>query len=178
MKSGAEPLPRAAGDAMLKAAVITVSDRAWRGEYADRSGPRVREVLLERLPGADVTLSLVPDEFDAIAAALQLNCDRDYIFTSGGTGLSPRDITPEACARFCDREVPGISEWLRRESQKETPHAVFSRAYSGMKGRTLVVNFPGSLRGAELCARLMAGVMEHGRDMAWGGDHPQQEKKN
>lgn len=162
---------------MLKAAVITVSDRASRGEYPDRSGPRVREVLERELPGIDVVVEVVADEPGALLAALQRHLDRDYILTTGGTGLAPRDITPETCARFCDREVPGISEWLRRESQKETPHAVFSRAYSGMKGRTLVVNFPGSLRGAELCARLMAGVMEHGRDMAQGGGHEPHNKK-
>lgn len=156
---------------MLKVAVITVSDRASRGEYADLSGPRIREILEQRLPGADISLAVVPDEAEAIAAAIMKNLDRDYILTCGGTGLSPRDITPETCARICDRDIPGISEWLRRESEKETLHSVFSRAYSGMKGSTLIVNFPGSLRGAELCASLMAGIMPHGRDMVLGGGH-------
>jgi molybdopterin adenylyltransferase len=156
---------------MLRIAVITISDRASRGEYADRSGPRIREILAQRLPDAEVAVTVVPDEAGAIAAAIHLNLDRDYILTCGGTGLSPRDITPETCARLCDRDVPGISEWLRSESLKETPHAVFSRAYSGMKGNTLIINFPGSLRGAELCAGLLAGVMAHGRDMMHGGDH-------
>ena len=82
-----------------------------------------------------------------------------------------RDLRPA-----CDRDIPGISEWLRRESARETPHAVFSRAYSGMKGNTIIVNFPGSLRGAEFCAGLLAGVMAHGRDMVHGGDHPSHEK--
>jgi len=156
---------------MLTVAVITVSDRASRGEYADLSGPRIREILQQRLPGADISLAVVPDEPEAITAAIQANLDRDYILTCGGTGLSSRDVTPDTCARLCDRDVPGISEWLRRESEKETPHAVFSRGYSGMKGRTIIVNFPGSLRGAELCATLMAGIMPHGRDMARGGGH-------
>ncbi|MBU4267742.1 MAG: MogA/MoaB family molybdenum cofactor biosynthesis protein [Acidobacteria bacterium] len=156
---------------MLKVAVITVSDRAARGEYADLSGPRIREILEQRLPGADISLTVVPDEVEAISQAIAGNLDRDYILTSGGTGLSPRDITPEICARICDRAIPGISEWLRRESARETPHAVFSRAYSGMKGHTVIVNFPGSLRGAEFCATLMAGIMPHGRDMIRGGGH-------
>jgi len=156
---------------MLKVAVITVSDRAARGEYADLSGPRIREILEQELTGADVSLDVVPDDAEAIAAAIMGRLDRDYILTCGGTGISPRDITPETCARLCDRDIPGISEWLRRESQKETPHAVFSRAYCGMRGSTVIVNFPGSLRGAELCASLMAGVMVHGRDMARGGGH-------
>ncbi|MBN2344766.1 MAG: MogA/MoaB family molybdenum cofactor biosynthesis protein [Candidatus Aminicenantes bacterium] len=162
---------------MLRVSVITVSDRAFRGEYADRSGPCIRAIIERRLPGIEVSLTVVPDEADAIRAAVMENLDRDYILTCGGTGLSPRDVTPETCARLCDRDVPGISEWLRRESQQETPYAVFSRGYSGMKGRTMIVNFPGSLRGAELCADLMAGIMAHGRDMAQGGDHPQQETK-
>ena len=156
---------------MLKVAVITVSDRAARGEYADLSGPRIREILGQRLPGADISQVVVPDEAEAISRAITENLDRDYILTSGGTGLSPRDITPEICAGICDRDIPGISEWLRRESSRETPHAVFSRAYSGMKGSTVIVNFPGSLRGAEFCATLMAGIMEHGRDMVKGGGH-------
>ncbi len=156
---------------MLKVAVITVSDRASKGEYADLSGPRIREILEQRLPGADISLTVVPDEAEAIASAIKKNLDRDYILTCGGTGLSPRDITPETCAHICDRDIPGISEWLRRESARETPHAVFSRAYSGMKGSTVIVNFPGSLRGAELCATLMAGIMPHGRDMVRAGNH-------
>jgi molybdopterin adenylyltransferase len=156
---------------MLKVAVITVSDRASRGEYADLSGPRIREILMQRLPGIEIVQTVVADEKEAISAVLLENLDKDYILTTGGTGLSPRDITPETCARICERELPGISEWLRRESLRETPHAVFSRAYSGQKGKTLIVNFPGSRRGAELCATLMAGVMLHGRDMVQGGGH-------
>ncbi len=156
---------------MLKVAVITVSDRASRGEYADLSGPRIREILEQRLPGSDISLTVIADEAAAISRAITANLDRDYILTCGGTGLSPRDITPETCARICDRDIPGISEWLRRESAMETPHAIFSRAYSGMKGRTIIINFPGSLRGAEFCADLLAGIMPHGRDMVHGGGH-------
>ena len=156
---------------MLKVAVITISDRAAKGEYADLSGPRIKEILLERLPAVHVVQAIVADEKEAIASVLNQNLDMDYILTTGGTGLSPRDITPEVCAQICDRDLPGISEWLRHESLRETPHAVFSRAYSGQKGKTIIVNFPGSLRGAELCATLLAEVMVHGRDMAHGGGH-------
>lgn len=156
---------------MLKVAVITVSDRASRGEYTDLSGPRIKEILLQRLPGINIVQAIVADEKEAIASVLNQNLDKDYILTTGGTGLSPRDITPEVCAQICDRDLPGISEWLRHESLRETPHGVFSRAYSGQKGKTIIVNFPGSLRGAEMCAILMAGVMVHGRDMANGGNH-------
>ena len=156
---------------MLKVAVITVSDRASRGEYADLSGPRIREILIEHLPGVEIVHAVVADEKEAIRSALSQNLDKDYILTTGGTGLSARDITPETCAELCDRDLPGISEWLRSESLRETPFAVFSRAYSGQKGKTIIVNFPGSKHGAELCATLMAGVMSHGRDMVHGGKH-------
>jgi molybdopterin adenylyltransferase len=156
---------------MLKVAVITVSDRAAKGEYADRSGPRIKEILLQQLPGIHIVQVLVADEKEAILSALNENLDKDYILTTGGTGLSPRDITPEICAQLCERSLPGISEWLRRESLRETPHAVFSRAYSGQKGKTIIVNFPGSLHAAEMCATLMASVMMHGRDMVRGGNH-------
>jgi len=156
---------------MLKVAVITISDRAAKGEYADLSGPRIKEILLERLPGIDIVQALVADEKKEIVSVLNQYLDKDYILTTGGTGLAPRDITPEVCAGICDRDLPGISEWLRHESLRETPHAVFSRAYSGQKGKTIIINFPGSLRGAELCATLMAGIMLHGRDMVNGGRH-------
>ena len=156
---------------MLKVAVITISDRASKNEYADLSGPRIKEILLQRLPGIDIVQAVVADEKEAILAVLNQNLDKDYILTTGGTGLSAMDITPEVCAQICDRDLPGISEWLRHESLRETPHAVFSRAYSGQKGKTIIVNFPGSLRGAELCANLMAGIMPHGRDMVHGGGH-------
>jgi len=156
---------------MLKVAVITISDRASKGDYADLSGPAIRDILQQRLPGTDISLTVIPDEAAAIAGAITGNLDRDYILTTGGTGLSPRDITPETCARLCDRDLPGISEWLRCESLRQTPHAVFSRAYSGQKGKTIIINFPGSRRGAELCATLMAGIMLHGRDMVHGGSH-------
>ncbi len=156
---------------MLKVAVITISDRAAKGEYADLSGPRIKEILLKQLPGVDIVCAVVADEKEAIRAELLKNLDRDYILSTGGTGISPRDITPETCAEICDRDLPGISEWLRHESLQETPYAVFSRAYCGQKGKTIIVNFPGSRRGAELCATLMAGIMLHGRDMIHGGSH-------
>lgn len=156
---------------MLRIAVITISDRASRGEYEDRSGPAIREILIQLLPGADIRMAIVPDERERIHEALENHLDSDYILTAGGTGISPRDVTPEVTASVCERELPGISEWLRRESHHETPYAVFSRAYSGVRGRTIIVNFPGSVKGASLCARLLAPVMAHGPEMIRGGGH-------
>ncbi len=156
---------------MLKVAVITISDRAFRGEYADLSGPAVRDALTESLPETEIVMEIVPDEKEKIARAIENHLDCDYILTTGGTGISPRDVTAEATRKICDRELPGISEWLRRESQAETPFAVFSRGHSGMRGKTIIVNFPGSVKGARFCARLMSTVLEHGAEMIRGAGH-------
>jgi len=95
----------------------------------------------------------------------------DWILTTGGTGPAPRDRTPEAASAFCDRELPGIAEYLRSESLKETSNAVFSRLYAGMRGYVYVVNLPGSERAARFCANLIAPLMEHGINMAKGAGH-------
>jgi molybdopterin adenylyltransferase len=145
----------------MKILVVTISDRASKGEYEDLSGPAVKAILEDQIAGADVEVVIVPDEGDEIARALESGLSGDVIITTGGTGLGPRDITPEVTGRFCDRHVPGISEMLRAESLKETPNAALSRGYSGMKGRTLVVNIPGSVRGASFCAGLLAPLLTH-----------------
>lgn len=152
-------------------AVITVSDRAARGIYEDRSGPVVVEVLRELLPDASIERDLVPDELDEIGAALARHPLADWILTTGGTGPAPRDLTPEATRAFCDRLVPGIADWLRSKSLEETPHAVFSRGEAGMKGRQYVVNLPGSERAARSCATWLAPLLDHGVKMAKGEGH-------
>ncbi|MGD0781482.1 MAG: MogA/MoaB family molybdenum cofactor biosynthesis protein [Candidatus Aminicenantales bacterium] len=155
---------------MLAIAVITVSDRAYKKEYEDVSGPLIRDILFAGL-GAEVTITVVPDEKEALQKAIRGNAGKDYVITTGGTGLSPRDITPEATKELCDKDVPGISEWLRRESIKETPNAVLSRGYSGLMGRTIVINLPGSVKGAAFGAKLLVPILEHGADMVRGGKH-------
>jgi len=131
----------------------------------------VIELLRRERPQDTVEYELVPDEEEAVSAALRRHLDCDYIFTSGGTGIGPRDITPEATLRVCSRELPGIAEWLRRESLQETPFAVFSRGVCAVAGKTIVVNFPGSVKGALFCARLLLPVLEHGPAMLSGGGH-------
>ncbi len=155
----------------MKILVVTISDRASRGEYEDLSGPAVKEILEESITGVDVEVVIVPDEENEIAGALESGLGGAAIITTGGTGLGPRDITPEVTERFCDRAAPGISEMLRAESLKETPYAALSRGYSGMKGSTLVVNIPGSVRGASFCARLLAPLLEHAEGMISGEGH-------
>ena len=155
----------------MKILVITISDRASRGEYEDLSGPAVKAILEEEIAGAEVEIVIVPDEEDEIERALESGLSGDAIITTGGTGLGPRDITPEVTERFCDRSVPGISEMLRAESLKETRNAALSRGYSGMKGKTLIVNIPGSVRGASFCARLLAPLLTHAGGMISGEGH-------
>jgi molybdopterin adenylyltransferase len=155
----------------VKVAVITVSDRASRGEYEDLSGPEIERSVRELYPSAEVNRSIVPDEPGDIRAALQSHAGADFIITTGGTGLSPRDVTPEVTMRFCEKEVPGISEALRAQSYAETPAAMLSRGYAGLKGRTVVVNLPGSLKAVRTCMAVLGPVMEHALRMAGGGGH-------
>jgi molybdopterin adenylyltransferase len=155
----------------VKVLVLTVSDRASTGVYEDRSGPAIVAVLAEACPGAIVERVVVPDEKAVIAAAFETHADCDCILTTGGTGLSPRDVTPEATMEYCDRMAPGIAEMLRSESLKETPHAALSRGMAGMKGSCLIVNLPGSVRGATFCAKIVAGMLPHALAMIKGEGH-------
>ena len=155
----------------MKILVITISDRASRGEYEDLSGPAVKTILEESLDGAEIEVVIVPDEQSEIERALESGLGSTAIITTGGTGLGPRDITPDVTERFCDRPVPGISEMLRAESLRETRNAALSRGYAGMKDRTLIVNIPGSVRGASFCADLLAPLLEHAAGMINGDGH-------
>lgn len=145
----------------MTVAVITISDRASRGEYEDLSGPEIEREVRARYPSAAVTRSVVPDEPDAILAELRAHEGADFILTTGGTGLSPRDVTPEVTLRFCEKEVPGIAEVLRAQSYGETPAAMLSRGTAGLRGSTIVVNFPGSPKAVRLCMKVLGPVMEH-----------------
>jgi molybdopterin adenylyltransferase len=130
----------------VNAAVLTVSDRASRGEAADGSGDLLEELL--RGDGYDVERRVVPDEADEIAAAIEDLAGRAaVVLTTGGTGLAPRDVTPEATRSVLQREAPGIAEALRADSIAKTPHGLLSRGVAGVVERTLVVNLPGSTGG-------------------------------
>ena len=157
----------------MKVTVITISDRAAEGIYKDLSGPEIESMVKESFPGVQVSRQIVPDQREDILAAFdsQWSAEVDYIITTGGTGISPRDITPEVTAEYCDRELPGIAEILRAESYRETRNAMLSRGYAGLKGNTFIVNFPGSLNAVRLCTKLLIPVMEHGLKMLRGGGH-------
>ena len=157
----------------MKVAVITISDRASRGEYEDLSGPEIERTLREGIPGVEVSRSVVPDEEPRIRAALEAAAagGPDFILTTGGTGISPRDVTPQATRAFCDTELPGIAEALRAASLRETPSAMLSRGWAGMRGKTIVVNFPGSVKAVRLCVASLLPVMGHALKMIRGEGH-------
>lgn len=158
----------------LRVAIVTVSDRSAAGEREDRSGPALAEAVTSG-GGEVVRRELVPDDPEGIAALLSDICDGpdapDLVLTTGGTGLGPRDRTPEATARACERLVPGIAEALRARSLAVTPHAVLSRAVAGTRGRTLVVNLPGSPGGARDGWDIVGPIAAHAASQLRGGDH-------
>ncbi len=135
---------------MFRAGIITVSDKGSQGQREDLSGPAIAQVLA----GAGFTVSItiiVPDDIGQIANALIELSDRerlDLILTTGGTGLSPRDLTPEATLKVLDKEIPGMAEAMRYSGMMVTPHAMLSRAVAGVRGRSLIINLPGSPKGA------------------------------
>ena len=145
----------------MQSAVITVSDRSARGEREDVSGPLLRKCLQGM--GADVVAyRVVPDEQPQISALLIELADDlglDLIVTTGGTGPAPRDVTPEATGDVLEREMPGLAELLRHEGIKHTPFAVLSRGRAGIRGRTLVINLPGSPKAVEECWEVLAPLL-------------------
>jgi molybdopterin adenylyltransferase len=152
----------------LRAGVLTVSDRVAAGERDDAGG----DALAERLSGAGASLTgrrVVPDELPAVAGAIrELAEDADVVLTTGGTGLGPRDVTPEATRSVLDREAPGIAEALRHASLAVTPNAMLSRATAGLIGRVLVVNLPGSPKAVVEEWAVLAPVLRHAVDTARG----------
>lgn len=133
----------------MKAAILTVSDRSSRGEREDTSGPALRRFLRERGVKTE-RLEIVPDEEDRIAAVLRNWAEEEFeiILTTGGTGVSPRDVTPEATLKVVERTIPGIGERMRSRSLEKTPTAILSRAVAGVRKRSLIINLPGSPKGA------------------------------
>jgi molybdenum cofactor synthesis domain-containing protein len=159
----------------LRVAVITVSDRSARGERPDASGPALAEAV-EAGGGEVVRRHLVPDDPEGLTALLAAICTGpgapDLVLTTGGTGIGPRDRTPEATAAACERLVPGIAETLRARSLTVTPHAMLSRGVAGVRGATLIVNLPGSPGGARDGWEVVAPIAAHAASQLRGGDHP------
>lgn len=144
--------------------IITVSDKGSKGERIDESGPAA-EALLKPIGGIMTKYVVVPDEREEIKKAIIDMTDSlkiDFVLTSGGTGFSPRDVTPEATLEVIEKHVPGIPEAMRAESFKVTPKAMLSRAIAGIRGRSLIVNLPGSPKGVRECLSIVVPVLKHG----------------
>ena len=161
-----------------RVAVLTVSDRSFRGEREDRGGPAVADAA-RRLLGAEVVEArVVPDEKDDIAWNIARYADNehvDLVLTTGGTGLTLRDVTPEATRSVVAFEVPGLPEAMRAASRAALPSAMLSRQAAGVRGKTLVLNLPGSPRGAVECLEAVAAALPHAVAMLRGegsDDHP------
>lgn len=153
----------------VRAAIITVSTKGALGERVDESGPAMREALAAA--GHDVIhATLVPDEVGGVATAIlsAVRAGANVVLTSGGTGLSPNDVTPEATRRVIDREVPGIAEALRARSLEKTAHGMLSRGVAGAVGATLVVNLPGSPRAVRESLEVLMPILPHAIELLAG----------
>ena len=155
---------------MKQAAILTISDRGFRGKRQDGSGPAVREILDE----AGFSLAhqeLLPDNQDLIAQRLRYLADElclDLVVSTGGTGVSPQDVTPEATLSVIDRQVPGMAEAMRTASLLKTPHAMLSRAVAGIRGQTLIINLPGSVKGAQENLKAILPALHHALEKIQG----------
>ena len=151
------------------ATIITVSDRASSGEYLDQSGPAVCK-LLEDAGYHIESIAIIPDEKNKIIEVLQTACDNhvDLVITTGGTGFSPRDVTPEATKAVIEREAPGIAEYMRMRSAAITPRAILSRGIAGICKSSLIINLPGSPKGAVENLGFVLPSLTHGLDMLKG----------
>lgn len=158
----------------MKAAVLTVSDGVARGEREDESGAVLERLLSE--DGYEVARRVVPDERSEIAEAIEELTDQAaLVLTTGGTGVAPRDVTPEATASVLERQVPGIAEALRRDAARRTPHGLLSRGVAGIRGAALVVNLPGSPGGCRDGFAVLREALPHALRLLAGeqGGHRQ-----
>jgi molybdopterin adenylyltransferase len=157
---------------MFNAGIITVSDKGSQGKREDLSGPAIAEMLAGAAVQIRKTL-IIPDEVDQISEAIITFVDiekLDLILTTGGTGVSPRDLTPDATLKVIDKEVPGMAEAMRIASMKITPHAMISRAVAGIRGRSLIINLPGSPKGAKENLAVVLPALQHAMEKIKGDD--------
>ena len=157
---------------MFNAAIITVSDKGSQGKRQDLSGPAIAEMLAGAAIYVKHTL-IIPDEVEQIQKAIIHFADvekTDLILTTGGTGVSPRDLTPDATLKVLDKEIPGMAEAMRIASMKITPHAMISRAVAGIRGHSLIINLPGSPKGATENLAVVLPAIPHAIEKIKGDD--------
>jgi len=158
---------------MFKAAVLTISDRCWRKEREDVSGKVIIE-LIKGINGRIISYDMVPDEADLIEKQLLFYCDdlrADFVFTTGGTGFGPRDVTPEATNAVAEKVIPGIPELIRLEGLKKTKNAMLSRGVSVIRKNSVIINLPGSPKGVRESLTAILDVIPHAFDMLKGAGH-------
>jgi molybdenum cofactor synthesis domain-containing protein len=158
----------------MKAAVLTVSDRAAAGVYEDESGPLAVEVLQTMLHAEEVITAIVPDDPDEIERVLLHWVEVEemqLVLTNGGTGISPRDVTPQATLNILDYQVPGLADLMRAASLAKTPMAALSRAVAGVRGHTLIINLPGSPKAVKECLDAILPVLPHAISQLQGEGH-------
>jgi molybdopterin adenylyltransferase len=155
----------------LRVGILTISDRSSRGERPDDSGPVIREFAQAQLGAVVAESAIIPDELLVIRDVLSRWCDQgalDLLFTTGGTGFAPRDVTPEATRAVIEREAPGLAEAMRAASLQLTPHAMLSRAVCGLRGRTLIINLPGSPKAVRENLATLAPALPHAVQLLQG----------
>jgi len=158
---------------MIKTAILTVSDTCSQGNREDVSGRTIAEMLTKD-KFEICEKRIVPDDLQAIADELRRFSDEagvDVVLTTGGTGLGPRDVTPEATASVCQRMIPGLGEIMRAEGLKKTPNAILSRGTAGVCGKTLIINLPGSPKAVTESLEIILDVLPHAVKMMLGGGH-------
>ena len=157
---------------MTKVGILTISDKGSAGQREDGSGALLHE-LVKKLPGEVTYYKIIPDEREVIRDHLILLSDRqgvDLVLTTGGTGVSPRDVTPEATSEVLDRLIPGMGEVMRVEGYRQNPRAIISRGIAGIRGRTLIVNFPGSTRGVRENFEVLLPALPHALEKIRGDE--------